>query len=59
VSRGGPGCGCWVCQTVVFPRLRGLAARAAEEEIAGVEACVACDAESEGKAAEVSVGGAR
>jgi hypothetical protein len=48
-----------VCQTVVFPRLRGLAARAAEEEIAEVEACVACDAESEGKAAEVSVGGAR
>ncbi len=36
VSRSGRGCGCWVCQTVVLPRMRAkLGAEAAAAE--GVE----------------------
>jgi hypothetical protein len=37
VTRGGRGCGCWVCQTVVLPRMRAKAVA----EAAAAE-CVEC-----------------
>jgi hypothetical protein len=47
VSRGGPGCGCWVCVQVVGPRMRAEAARAAVDEMAAQSAVRAArDAES-------------
>jgi hypothetical protein len=47
VSRGGPGCGCWVCVQVVGPRMRAEAARAAVVEMAARAAKAAArDAES-------------
>lgn len=39
VSQGGPGCDCWVCQTVMLPRLREWAEReeADDAEEGGVD----------------------
>jgi hypothetical protein len=44
VSRGGAGCSCFVCQTVVLPRLRS--ARATEAELAALAEMAAAELEA-------------